>query len=151
VRRFCGPHKEEGHVDVKSKRCEADGCDKIPTFGRLVGCVRRFCEPRKEEGHVNVRNKMREADGCDKQASCGSEAEDLLRFCKPHSRDGDVLFEGPRSWGTVGGGVTGSTGTGVSRNPGAERCCARWHGRGSNRGKAQATRLPRSATRQLIR
>ena len=28
--RFCSTHKQEGHVNVTSKRCEADGCGKIP-------------------------------------------------------------------------------------------------------------------------
>ena len=33
VRRFCGPHKEAGHVDVMTKRRDFDGCEKQPTFG----------------------------------------------------------------------------------------------------------------------
>ena len=32
-RRFCGPHKEAGHVDVMTKRREFDGCEKQPNFG----------------------------------------------------------------------------------------------------------------------
>jgi hypothetical protein len=36
VTRYCGPHKQEGHVGVKNTRCEVDGCDKRPVFGSPV-------------------------------------------------------------------------------------------------------------------
>ena len=63
VKRFCGPHKGEGHVDVETKLCEAFGCEKYPVYGSPVDRVKRFCITHKDQDHVNVQNKLCEADG----------------------------------------------------------------------------------------
>jgi hypothetical protein len=54
VRRFCKEHKEEGHVDVASKRCEHEGCESRPTYGSKEDGIRRFCLKHKGAHHVNV-------------------------------------------------------------------------------------------------
>ena len=52
VRRFCKPHKEEGHVNVESKMCEADGCEKVTSYGSEVEDLLRFCKPHSSDGDV---------------------------------------------------------------------------------------------------
>ena len=68
--RFCGTHKEAGMVDVKSKRCEHDGCTSQPVFG-VEGGKACFCGAHKEAGMVDVRHKRCEHDGCTSQPSYG--------------------------------------------------------------------------------
>ncbi|CAN0494430.1 unnamed protein product, partial [Laminaria digitata] len=43
---FCSNHKVPGMVDVHNKRCEANGCQKHPTYG-LVNGRAKFCTKHK--------------------------------------------------------------------------------------------------------
>lgn len=53
--RFCSKHKEEGMVDVKSKRCGYPGCKSLNPVFNEEGCKGgRFCAKHKEEGGGGV-------------------------------------------------------------------------------------------------
>lgn len=49
-----GSLEQEGMLDIKSKRCEFDGCNTVPTFGWPEG-PRQYCGKHKEEHMVNKR------------------------------------------------------------------------------------------------
>ena len=61
--RFCGLHKVQGMVNLKSLRCEVEGCETIPVFD-FVGGKGRFCGKHKQTGMMNVKNKVCKYDGC---------------------------------------------------------------------------------------
>ena len=49
---FCSSHKKPGMVDVHNKRCEAENCQKHPTYG-LVNGRARFCTKHKGPNMVS--------------------------------------------------------------------------------------------------
>ena len=71
-------------VDVISKRCEATGCMKRPSFNYegLAGC--RFCATHKLPGMRDIISRICEMSGCQKNASCNYEGLSRRRFCSLH-------------------------------------------------------------------
>ena len=61
---FCGKHKEDGMVDVKSKVCEFDGCKTRPTYNHTGSKHALFCVKHKEDGMVDVTSKTCKSDWC---------------------------------------------------------------------------------------
>jgi hypothetical protein len=76
-------------VDVKSKRCEAAGCDKRPTFD-APGGKGRFCAAHAAAGMVDVKSKRCEAAGCDKLSPTFDAPGGKGRFCVAHAAAGMV-------------------------------------------------------------
>ena len=58
-------------VDVKSKRCEHEGCDSRPSFD-LKGGKGRFCGSHKTAEMVDVKSKRCEHEGCNTRAQYGT-------------------------------------------------------------------------------
>jgi len=82
--RFCSAHKEPNMVDVRNKRCEANGCSAQPAFN-VEGSMRaRFCSAHKEPNMVNVISKRCEANGCTAQPAFNVEGSARPRFCSSH-------------------------------------------------------------------
>lgn len=52
---FCSNHKMPGMVDVHNKRCEAEDCQKHPTYGIANGRA-RFCTKHKGPDMVRLIN-----------------------------------------------------------------------------------------------
>jgi hypothetical protein len=69
-------------VDVKSKRCEQDGCETLPAFD-IKGGKGRFCVTHKTAQMVDVINKLCEQDGCNTRASFNVKGG-KKRFCFKH-------------------------------------------------------------------
>ena len=88
--RFCGEHKEDGMVNVKSKTCENVNCKKIPVFNHEGETTARFCNEHKEDGMVDVKNKKCENVNCKKQPIYNHEGETTARFCGEHKEEGMV-------------------------------------------------------------
>ena len=65
IEELCGEvHKTEGMADVKSKRCEEEGCASHPVFNVDGAATGRFCKVHKTEGMVDVKSKRCEEEGC---------------------------------------------------------------------------------------
>ena len=71
-------------VNVRSKRCETEGCNSRPTFD-IEGGKGRFCKTHKKADMVNVRSKRCETEGCNSRPSFGIEGG-KARFCKTHKK-----------------------------------------------------------------
>jgi len=56
-------------IDVKSKRCEIEGCQKQPAFNTDGETKARFCSAHKVGGMIGVKNKQCETEGCTTAAS----------------------------------------------------------------------------------
>lgn len=57
----------EGMVDVKSRRCAAEGCNKYPAFNVPGENTARYCGDHRVSGMIDVHNKRCAADGCEKR------------------------------------------------------------------------------------
>ena len=106
---------------------------------RTAAARRAFARRTGRRATSTSRHKRCEADSCD---TVGSEAEDLVRFCSSHKGGGGGVYlarlrcvapgcEGPRSYGTIAGGVASCGTVHHSSRSRAGRCCARWRGRGT--------------------
>jgi hypothetical protein len=76
----CKSHKAEGMVDVKSKRCQHEGCCKLgPSFNFEGESKGKFCSSHKAEGMVDVKH-----DKCLSNACLGTRANNKLKgYCTP--------------------------------------------------------------------
>jgi len=82
--RFCVAHKTAEMVDVKSKRCEHAGCDKITPKFDLAGGKGRFCVAHKTAEMVDVKSKRCDHAGCGKNTPSFDLAGGKGRFCVAH-------------------------------------------------------------------
>ncbi|CBN77636.1 EsV-1-7 [Ectocarpus siliculosus] len=77
-----------GMVDVHNKRCEAEDCQKHPTYGIANGRA-RFCTKHKGPDMVDVHCRPCEFLGCSKHPHYAFEG-DKARFCASHKEPGMV-------------------------------------------------------------
>jgi len=54
---YCGDHKLEGMIDVKSKTCNHEGCKKRPCYNVEGKKKALYCKDHKLEGMIDVINK----------------------------------------------------------------------------------------------
>eukprot|EP00903_Cladosiphon_okamuranus_P020509 g18827.t1 len=112
----CASHKLEGHVDITSRKCESEGCNRIPSFrfqpaggkkGGKKGRV-RFCAQHKQEGMQDYHKEARgctftapgEAGGrqCNRSSSFGFKGGKRIR-CARHKEEGMINLNSPRCGG----------------------------------------------------
>jgi hypothetical protein len=86
---YCGTHKKDGMVNVKSKRCL--DCSKRPLFNLEGETIALYCGTHKKDGMVNVKSKR--CIECSKQPVFNLEGETIALYCGTHKKDGmiDVL------------------------------------------------------------
>ena len=53
--RYCGIHKLEGMVNVKSKKCHHPGCSSVSPSFDFPGGIGRYCGPHKQPNMVSIR------------------------------------------------------------------------------------------------
>jgi hypothetical protein len=83
-------------INVKSKRCEHDGCGKQPNYNYEGEKQARFCVKHALDGMIDVKSKRCEHDGCGKQPVYNYEGEKQARFCVKHALDGMVDVKNKR-------------------------------------------------------
>ena len=92
LNRYCASHREDHHIDLKSKRCKAEGCGQrathgyVPSEGAGIGGIRLalFCYEHKQATHVDVNKPMCAAlcpDGgrCPRKPTFGDAADCIVR------------------------------------------------------------------------
>lgn len=95
IARFCSQHKDDGMVDVISKRCENLECKKRPHFNHEWKSVARFCSQHKEMDMVDVISKRCEQLECKKLPTYNYEGK-TRKFCNEHKQNGMVNVKGKR-------------------------------------------------------
>ena len=74
-------------VNVRSKLCEYDGCDKIPAYAERGAKRAQLCKDHKQPTMVNVNCKSCEFErGCDKRPTNAEKGEKRPRFCITHKQ-----------------------------------------------------------------
>ena len=87
---MCSAHKLEGMVDVRSRRCSVEGCDKLnPTFNLPTETKGLVCFEHKQDGMINVRKKTCDSIGCKDVALYGRTGK-RAQFCPAHTAPGLV-------------------------------------------------------------
>lgn len=81
----CSDHREEGMLDQRNVRCQAEGCTTQASFG-LFKKKPLFCNKHKEDGMVNVWNKMCAHEGCTKTVNFGYE-DKKPTHCGDHKKE----------------------------------------------------------------
>lgn len=54
-------------MDVKSRRCAAEGCNKYPAFNIPGENTARYCGDHRQQGMIDVHNKRCNFEGCTKR------------------------------------------------------------------------------------
>jgi len=83
---FCGEHKLDDMVNVRSDKCIKTGCPKHPIFG-VVGTKKAlFCKEHKKIDMVDVKSKKCLEKGCPKHPSYNLPGL-TKAYCKDHKSD----------------------------------------------------------------
>lgn len=58
---YCSKHKQESMINVISKRCEDESCDRIPSYNYdMVGAKAVYCNAHKAEGGLSAEGVQRQ-------------------------------------------------------------------------------------------
>jgi len=85
---YCSPHKVEGMVDVKKKKCIHEGCKIQPTFNYEGETTALYCSRHKVEGMRNVKSKTCIHEGCKKIPAFNNDGETNALYCSAHKLKG---------------------------------------------------------------
>jgi hypothetical protein len=87
---FCAKHKQEGMVDVKSKRCLEKNCCTQPVYNFKDENKPLYCYKHKKEGMIDVKNKKCKEDNCNKQPVFNYEDKIKGEYCYIHKKEGMI-------------------------------------------------------------
>jgi hypothetical protein len=87
---FCSQHKQEGMINVKSKRCSHDQCKKQPNFNFEGRKIAIFCSQHKQKGMIDIKSKRCEHDGCKTIPNYNFKGESKAIFCSQHKQEGMI-------------------------------------------------------------
>jgi hypothetical protein len=71
-------------VDVKSKKCDHDGCNKRPVYNFPTETTGLYCFEHKLANMVDVTHKRCDHDGCNKRPTFNSPTETTGLYCFEH-------------------------------------------------------------------
>jgi hypothetical protein len=79
--KYCFDHKEEGMQNLKSKKCQHQGCSKLPNYGIITPI---FCKIHKTDEMKDLKHKRCEFIGCEKRPNFGLLGTNNATYCKDH-------------------------------------------------------------------
>ncbi|CAM9266773.1 unnamed protein product, partial [Ascophyllum nodosum] len=75
---YCAQHARNWMVNVRSRKCRIEGCDKWPSFGVAGTRAAKYCAQHAPDEMVNVCSiKQRGTEGCGKWPSSGAAGSSL--------------------------------------------------------------------------
>lgn len=87
---YCSKHKEEGMINIISKRCAHTRCMKQPTFNFPTKKNVLYCVKHKKEGMVDIKSKRCTQIGCAKQPAFNYPNEKPGLYCNYHKKEGMI-------------------------------------------------------------
>ena len=75
-------------IDVKSKRCLEEKCNKIPIFNLPNNKKGIYCSDHKIDGMIDVISKRCLEENCNIQASFNFKNETISIYCNKHKEEG---------------------------------------------------------------
>lgn len=85
--KFCRQHKSDTMVNIISKLCENEICNKRPSYGFPESKIAQFCKDHIKEGMVDVTHPKCESTGCPKLPTFGIPGTKIANFCKEHKSE----------------------------------------------------------------
>ncbi len=82
--KYCKTHSLDGMVNVRSKRCIAENCDKQPIYNYKGLKKRLYCSEHKLEGMIDVISKRCITEDCDKIPYYNYKGEKQGLYCSKH-------------------------------------------------------------------
>lgn len=90
----CRTHKDNSMINVKSKRCQHLGCDKIPIFNKKGENRGIFCVLHRESDMVDVKHKpCQHIEGCKKKNIVWDSRISIYPLCGTQTRRHDKRIE----------------------------------------------------------
>ena len=86
----CSKHREEGMINIVSKKCLFDSCNTIPYFGLPSDKLASYCKAHAEKGMVDLKNKKCLVDSCNTRPAFGLPLDKSASYCKTHAEKGMV-------------------------------------------------------------
>lgn len=80
--KFCKNHKTAEMINIKSKRCEFEGCDLLASFS-IKGSPRKFCSAHKSKDMMSDCKKLCANDGCILEPTFGFVGQ-KAKYCASH-------------------------------------------------------------------
>ena len=93
---YCVSHKQEGMVDIKSKRCAHPGCDTRPTYNIPGSKIALYCSSHKQDGMIDIKHKRCAHPGCDIQPVYNIPGSKIALYCVSHKQEGMVDIKSKR-------------------------------------------------------
>ena len=82
---YCRQHRQDGHCNLLSKRCLAEGCPKQPCFGDPITRVPIYCHAHRAQGHEDVKNRRCcHPHGCTRHPAYGDPSIGVAAYCHKH-------------------------------------------------------------------
>ncbi len=82
--KYCLKHKS------RCKKCQHEGCTKIPCFNYITENKVLFCSEHKKPNMVDVKNKKCIYKGCTKRPNFNNISEKIGIYCSKHKRPGMI-------------------------------------------------------------
>jgi len=92
---FCSIHKQPGMVNVKSSKCQFEGCIVIPSFNVPGETQGIFCSEHKHPNMINVKSPICQFEGCIVIPSFNVPGETQGIFCAEHKHPNMVDVKSP--------------------------------------------------------
>lgn len=93
---FCREHRQDGHCNLLSKKCRAEGCSKQPYFGDPVARIPLWCNQHKPLGHEDVKNRRCcHPHGCTRHPAYGDPGG-IAAYCLQHKAPSHIPLIGYR-------------------------------------------------------
>jgi hypothetical protein len=84
---FCNKHKKDNMVDVVSKKCIENECNKQPVFNYINETTPIYCKTHKKENMIDIKNKKCIENECNKQPVFNYKDETTPIYCNIHKKD----------------------------------------------------------------
>lgn len=89
---YCGVHRKDGMINIKSKKCKSFGCIKLPSFN-FEGLKPEYCYEHKEENMILVKNIKCVINDCIKRANYKNFGESKPTHCFQHKNENMVIHK----------------------------------------------------------
>jgi hypothetical protein len=90
IPKYCADHKKDGMINVISKKCQHNNCDKRPSFNIEGQKIPIYCIEHKLNNMINIINKKCAYENCKKTPSYNFRDQKLTKYCVIHKLVGMV-------------------------------------------------------------
>lgn len=86
----CATHKKPDDINIRSPKCEGEGCLITPCFGPMFSTRAFRCLKHKLDSDINLKKKECEVEGCTTCASFGPVGTRKMLRCYQHKFEDDI-------------------------------------------------------------